>query len=343
MKKRNILITGGAGFIGSHVVEHFAKKYPNYQIIVIDALTYAANSDLFDKWSKGKYKNVKTWKGDIVNWNDCNNVINVNSIDSIIHLAAESHVDNSIKNPMAFVETNVIGTVNLLNAAKNFWDKSNNDNLFYHISTDEVFGTLESVFDEPFNEGTPYDPRSPYSASKASSDHFVRAYGNTYNFPFVKSNCSNNYGPHQHEEKLLPKAIKNLLTEKKIPIYGKGDNIRDWLYVGDHVDAIDLIFHEGDKGETYCIGGDCEMQNIDLIKILIDIHVQKTVNNINDNVTYLPRLYSDYIEFVEDRKGHDYRYSIDHSELTGMLDWKSKTDIRDGLELTYNYYKNKIK
>jgi dTDP-glucose 4,6-dehydratase len=327
----NLLITGGAGFIGSHVVEFFAKTYPDYFIVVIDSLTYAANVDLFNEWSDGKYNNVITWKGDITNSNDCHNVINIHGIDAIIHLAAESHVDNSIENPNVFAETNVIGTLNLLNAAKNRWEKRGytKDNVFYHISTDEVYGHLGEK-DHPFVETTPYNPRSPYSASKASSDQFVRAYYHTYKLPIVISNCSNNYGERQHKEKLLPKAITNLLLGKKIPVYGNGFNVRDWLYVGDHVTAINSVFRLGKIGETYNIGGDSEIRNIDIVKKLIEIHI-------GDNP-----LYDLFIEYVPDRKGHDFRYAIDHEKITEELGWKPSVKLKDGLKITYEYYKNKL-
>ena len=327
-----LLITGGAGFIGSHVVEFFAKTYPEYHITVMDSLTYAANLDLWEEWKSGKYVNVQTWKGDIRNSNDCHNVVNVNAIDCIIHLAAESHVDNSIHEPNVFVETNVLGTLNLLNAAKNYWKSPTPDNVFYHISTDEVYGHLG--FNDPaFTEDTPYDPRSPYSASKAASDHFVRAYGQTYGLPILISNCSNNYGERQHKEKLLPKAITNLLTGKKIPVYGKGENIRDWLYVEDHVDAINAVFRLGKVGETYNIGGDNEWKNIDVVKRLVEIYCHDMSLEID---------YNRYIEFVTDRKGHDLRYGIDFTKIGKEIGWKPQMNFLKGLGITYDYYKNQL-
>lgn len=329
--KKNILITGGGGFIGSHVVEHFAKKYPNYQITVMDILTYAADVDFFNKVAAGKYPNVGVYYSDIRSAFDCRHIIRSDKIDAIIHLAAESHVDNSIETPNIFAETNIIGTLNLLNAAKEIWGDNLDNKLFYHISTDEVYGALgETGY---FYETTPYDPKSPYSASKAASDHFVRAYHNTYKLPVVISNCSNNYGERQHEEKLLPKAINNLLTGKKIPIYGKGENIRDWLYVKDHVDAIDRVFHQGMVGGTYNIGGDTEWTNIDIVMKLIDIYCED--KKIEPN-------YNNYIEFVEDRKGHDFRYGINHDKISSQLGWIPQTNIIDGLKKTYDFYKCKL-
>jgi len=326
----NLLITGGAGFIGSHVVEHFAETYPEYNITVMDSLTYAANVDLFNEWADGKYPNVKVFHGDIRKSRDCHAIMKADKIDAIIHLAAESHVDNSIETPNIFAETNVMGTLNLLDAARNAWGKTTPDNAFYHISTDEVYGHL-GLNDPAFTEDTPYDPRSPYSASKASSDHFVRAYGQTHSLPTLISNCSNNYGERQHIEKLLPKAITNLLTGKKIPVYGKGENIRDWLYVGDHVKAIDTIFHKGRIGETYNIGGDNEWTNIDIVKRLINIYCLDKGLELDFNR---------YIDFVTDRKGHDFRYAINHNKITIDVGWKPEMIFSEGLEITYNYYKN---
>ncbi len=328
---RNILITGGAGFIGSHVVERFVNKYPDYQITVLDKLTYASNPDwLFEEVEK--CSNLGYATVDICDYDQVLYVLRRGEIDTVIHLAAESHVDNSIDNPMEFVNTNIIGTVQLLNAVKKYWGENPEGKLFYHISTDEVFGALDYSFRKPFDEETSYDPQSPYSASKASSDHFVRAYGNTYKIPYVISNCSNNYGPRQHEEKLLPKAIKNLIQGKKIPIYGMGENIRDWLYVEDHVRAIDVITHKGKVGETYCIGGDSEMRNIELIKKVIEL----CIGDVEEK-------HQDFIEFVSDRKGHDFRYAIDHSKITKNLGWSPLVDIMGGLKLTIEYYKEKFK
>jgi len=335
-KDLNVLITGGAGFIGSHVVEHFAETYPEYQILVMDSITYAADEEFF-KDLESRHINVVTIRQDIRDAKSCLWAIKDFKIDVVIHLAAESHVDNSIESPNIFVETNVMGTLNLLNAAKEVWGKPTEDNLFYHISTDEVYGHL-GLNDPAFTEETPYNPRSPYSASKASSDHFVRAFGETYGLPIVISNCSNNYGERQHREKLLPKTIINLLTGKKIPVYGKGENIRDWLYVGDHVKAIDTIIHEGEAGETYNIGGDSEWTNIDIVMALVDIYI-------DDAPAGVPRSsdYSKYIEFVEDRKGHDFRYAINHDKLTHETGWKPSVELRAGLKITYDYYKNLLK
>jgi len=332
---KNVLITGGAGFIGSHVVEHFAEKYPDYQIVVMDSITYAADEEFF-KDLEGRFSNVMTLRQDITDAKACKWIMEDLNIDAVLHLAAESHVDNSIESPLEFAHTNVIGTLNLLNAAKHAWEKKLGEKIFYHISTDEVYGHL-GLNDHPFVESTPYDPRSPYSASKASSDHFVRAFYHTHNLPIVISNCSNNYGERQHKEKLLPKAITNLLLGKKIPVYGKGENIRDWLYVKDHVEAMDLILHTGEIGETYNIGGDSEMRNIDIVMDLITIHVTGGEANMLDSDL------EKYIEFVTDRKGHDFRYAIDHEKITEELGWKPNMKIQEGLKITYNYYKNQLK
>lgn len=330
----NLLITGGAGFIGSHVVEFFAETYPEYNITVMDSITYAADEEFF-RGLEGRFQNVVTLRQDITKSEDCNWIIKDMKIDAVIHLAAESHVDNSIDSPMEFVHTNVVGTLNLLNAVRKAWVKPTTDNVFYHISTDEVYGHL-GLDDPAFTEETVYDPRSPYSASKAASDHFVRAYANTYGLPTLISNCSNNYGERQHREKLLPKTITNILTGKKLPIYGTGENIRDWLYVKDHVDAINTVFRLGKVGETYNIGGDCEISNIDIVKRLIDIHVAVDANHPSTD-------YNDYIEFVEDRKGHDFRYAINHDKITRELGWKPSSNIQSGLMTTYTYYKNIVK
>lgn len=335
---KNILITGGMGFIGSHVVEHFAEKYPEYNIVVMDCLTYAADIDFYNEIDGGKYPNVKTYLGDITEPHDVQLIFNEKNINSVIHLAAESHVDNSIESPLEFAQTNVLGTLNLLNAAKEAWKDTlpKAGNVFYHISTDEVYGHL-GLNDHPFVESTSYDPRSPYSASKAASDHFVRAFYHTHGLPTVISNCSNNYGPRQNVEKLLPKTITNLLTGKKIPVYGKGENIRDWLYVKDHVEAIDVLFHNGVFGETYNIGGDSEERNIDIVKTLIEIHILTNPHDLPQFNTF-----QDFIEFVEDRKGHDFRYAIDHEKITEEFGWRPTLSLREGLHLTYDYYKNKL-
>jgi len=312
---KSILITGGAGFIGSHVVEQFAEEYPDYSIVVMDILTYAGDEHFF-KNLEIKYRNVLALRQDITDFRACSWIINDLKIDNIIHLAAESHVDNSIENPIEFVNTNVISTVNLLNAAKKMWGNDLDDKLFYHISTDEVYGALGK--EGFFTEETPYNPHSPYSASKASADHFVRAFHDTYKLPTIISNCLNNYGPRQHYEKLIPKVIHNLIKGIKIPIYGTGENVRDWLFVKDHVKAIDTILHKGKIGETYNIGGDCELSNIELVKNIINIYIDDIIDDM-DNDLYFSRLYSDFIEFVEDRKGHDFGYAINHNKLTEEL------------------------
>ncbi len=327
--KRNILITGGAGFIGSHVVRLFVNKYPDYKIFNLDKLTYAGNlANLRDIEKNANYEFVK---GDIVDGNFIQQLFSSNHFDGVIHLAAESHVDRSISNPMEFIMTNVVGTVNLLNAAKSSWLSDSqplNSNRFYHISTDEVYGSLgKSGF---FTEETKYDPHSPYSASKASSDHLVRAYADTFGLPVVISNCSNNYGPYHFPEKLIPLAINNIIHNKPIPVYGKGENIRDWLYVEDHARAIDVIFHKGKKGETYNIGGHNEWTNIDLIHLLCKISDKK----LNREAGATAKL----ITFVKDRAGHDLRYAIDSSKIQRELGWKPSLQFEEGLEKTVDWY-----
>ena len=323
---KNILITGGAGFIGSHLVKYFVKKYKNYNIINLDKLTYASNISFLDEIKN--FENYFFVQADICDLKQIKEIFNKYKISNVIHLAAESHVDNSIENALEFAKTNILGTINLLELCRKNWNKIKN-NLFYHISTDEVFGTLDES--GIFNENSKYDPHSPYSASKASADHFVRAFCDTHKLPVIVSNCSNNYGPNQHKEKLLPTVIHSLINKSKIPIYGDGLNVRDWLYVEDHVEAIDLIFHKGIIGETYCIGGENEIKNIDLIKMIIkEYDLIKT--NKNSSI--------DLISFVEDRLGHDFRYAIDISKIKNELGWKPKTSISLGLKKTINWYLN---
>jgi dTDP-glucose 4,6-dehydratase len=324
--KKTILITGGAGFIGSHVVRRFVKSYPDYLIVNADKLTYAGNlENLTDIEADTNYKFEKI---DIVDKQSVLVLFNKYSIDGVIHLAAESHVDRSITGPDEFVFTNIIGTVNLLNAALSSWKKSTEGKLFYHISTDEVYGSLGK--DGLFTEKTAYDPKSPYSASKASSDHLVRAYSHTFGIPVIISNCSNNYGPNQFPEKLIPLAINNIKNNKPIPVYGKGENVRDWLYVEDHASAIDLIFHNGTAGETYNIGGNNEWKNIDLIKLLCGIMDKKLKRAAGTS--------EKLITYVRDRPGHDLRYAIDSSKLQKELGWSPIPSFADGLERTVEWY-----
>ena len=322
---KNILITGGAGFIGSHLVKHFTLKYPNYKIINFDILSYA--SDLSRLNTIENNKNYNFIKGDINDTNLLNEVFQKFKINSVINLAAESHVDNSIKNPNKFAETNIMGTLNLLNISNKFWQNSNN-NLFYHISTDEVYGELGEK--GLFSESSAYNPKSPYSASKASSDHLTRAFYHTFKLPIVISNCSNNYGPDQHFEKLIPLTIKKIINNEKIPIYGDGKNIRDWIFVKDHVDAIDKIFHSNMIGETFNIGGENEINNLDLVTKIIQITDAKLGRNHNSSVNL--------ISFVEDRKGHDFRYAIDNTKINNQLGWYPKTTFMKGLEETVASY-----
>jgi dTDP-glucose 4,6-dehydratase len=327
MASKTIIITGGAGFIGSHVVRLFTKKYPEYQIVNLDKLTYAGNlTNLSDIESLPNYTFEK---GDIVDAEYVDSLFDKYKPDGVIHLAAESHVDRSITDPMSFVMTNVVGTVNLLNAAKKTWHGNYEGKMFYHVSTDEVYGELHNPEDF-FVEDTSYDPRSPYSASKASSDHFVRAYHNTYGMPIVLSNCSNNYGPNHFPEKLIPLMINNIKNEKPLPVYGKGENIRDWLYVIDHAQAIDEIYHRGKNGDTYNIGGNNEWTNIALVHFLCDLMDSKLGNQVGKS--------RELITYVTDRAGHDIRYAIDASKLMNELDWKPSVTFEQGLDKTVDWY-----
>jgi dTDP-glucose 4,6-dehydratase len=324
MKK--ILITGGAGFIGSHVVRRFVNNYPDYMIVNLDKLTYAGNlANLTDIEDKPNYRFVKA---DITEASVINDLFGKENFDAVIHLAAESHVDRSIADPTAFVMTNVIGTVNLLNAAREHWKGSYDKKRFYHVSTDEVYGALGET--GMFTESTAYDPHSPYSASKASSDHFVRAYHDTYGIDIVVSNCSNNYGSHHFPEKLIPLAINNIKNGQPVPVYGKGENVRDWLWVEDHARAIDVIFHQAKTGQTYNIGGHNEWKNIDLIHLLCGI-MDKKLGRAEGESAKL-------ITFVTDRAGHDLRYAIDSTKLQNELNWVPSLQFEEGLEKTVEWY-----
>jgi dTDP-glucose 4,6-dehydratase len=325
---KNILVTGGAGFIGSHLIRLLVNKYPEYHIINMDVLTYAGNlENLKDIEDKENYTFVKC---DICDIESVKQVFEVHQIDSVIHLAAESHVDRSIEDPFSFAQTNVMGTLSLLQVAKNYWNTDFENKLFYHVSTDEVYGSLgEEGF---FTENTKYDPHSPYSASKASSDHFVRAFHDTYGLPTVISNCSNNYGSYQFPEKLIPLFINNIVHNKPLPVYGKGENIRDWLFVDDHARAIDVIFHKGKLGDTYNIGGFNEWKNIDLIKVMI-----KTVDQLLGREEGTSEK---LITYVKDRAGHDLRYAIDSKKLKDELGWEPSLQFEEGIEKTVQWYLN---
>jgi len=324
--QKKLLITGGAGFIGSHVVRLFVQKYPDYQIYNLDSLTYAGNLENLKDIEE--YPNYTFVKADITDAEVINNLFVQHQFDGVIHLAAESHVDRSITNPNAFIQTNVMGTANLLNAAREAWKGNYEGKRFYHVSTDEVYGSLGA--EGFFLETTPYDPQSPYSASKASSDHLVRAYGNTYGLPFVITNCSNNYGPNQFPEKLIPLFINNICTNKALPVYGDGKYTRDWLYVVDHAAAIDLVYHQGRNAETYNIGGFNEWQNIELVKLLC--------TKMDEKLGREPGTSAQLITYIKDRPGHDRRYAIDATKINKELGWYPSVTFEEGLSKTIDWY-----
>lgn len=326
MFSKRILVTGGAGFIGSNFLKKFVCKYPSYMFVNLDKLTYAGNIDTVQDLDV--FENYKFIKGDICDLNFLNDLFSKFKISDVVHFAAESHVDRSIENPFEFAQTNIIGTLSLLQASLNIWGENSKENLFYHISTDEVYGSLGS--EGYFKEITRYDPRSPYSSSKASSDHFVRSFFHTYNMKTIISNCSNNYGPFQFPEKLIPRFINNIIKHEELPVYGNGKNIRDWLHVSDHVDAIDIIFHKGQSGETYNIGGGNEIDNLSLIKKIIKI----TDSHLGNPKNYSSKL----IKYVQDRKGHDFRYAIDFSKLKNELGWSPKISFDEGIRNTIRWY-----
>jgi dTDP-glucose 4,6-dehydratase len=325
----NILVTGGAGFIGSHVVRRLVTQYPNYHIVNLDVLTYAGNLENLKDIQQAK--NYTFVKGDIGDENLVSEIFDKHHITHVVHLAAESHVDRSIKDPLIFLKTNILGTANLLQVAKKHWNGHYDGKLFYHVSTDEVYGSLE-MNDEMFTETTPYDPRSPYSASKASSDHLVRAFYHTYHMPVVISNCSNNYGPNHFPEKLIPLIIHNIINKKPLPVYGKGENVRDWLYVEDHARAIDVILHNGKPGETYNIGGHNEWKNIDIVTFLCDAMDKKLGRHIGES--------RELITYVTDRAGHDLRYAIDATKIKNELGWVPQETFETGITKTIDWYMN---